>query len=261
MKKRLLSKRPGEGHSKVLRSRVVGEREVLVKMMNVIEAILERKQVILRVINEFHRMLNEGEVCISSHFEKEDLLSHYSWLQENLKSTDQALDAALVHQQIMYSRIYTGRSAVPPAISIRHEHKFPTSNKRKKWQQVLSRCAEEIGSELAARAFEETEIERGKKDTLARNLRDHVLLNKVSSAAEALLTGDLISKISQGSNKHINQSVPKEMIHTLNLLSNSTMPNLPKEIMDTIHSRNAALTNLIEGMQMLESEISISTQQ
>ena len=265
---KLVLKDTNVGHAKVLRSQSnlqVEEREALIKMMNVIEATLERKQTILHVIDEFHNILINCKNCALAHFEEEDFVSHYTWLQENLKSTERALEAAIVHQQIMYSKMYTGLTVLPPVASKRYEQKLPPSNERKKVHCMLSQCTDEFSSELTVRAFKEPLIQQkpgiGQGGTHARKLRENFLLNRISSAVEVLLTGDLVSEMSQENSKHITESIPEVMVQTLNLFSNSNMPNLPQEIMDTIYSRNAALADLIEGMGMLESELIMSTQQ
>ena len=95
------SKNTEVGDYKVLHSQHVCksvERNALVDMIHVIEATIERKQTILDAMNAFHKIFGDVQRCDLPHLEKDEFNSHYIWLQENLKLTEQALEAAMMHQ-------------------------------------------------------------------------------------------------------------------------------------------------------------------
>jgi hypothetical protein len=229
--------------------------------MNIIDSSLERKEAILDVIDKFHHLL-EGNKDAKQHFQKGDLKDHYDWLLESLRLTDQALEAALVHQQIMYGKIYAGMSMVPPTVNNKRQI-VPTSQAGKKWGQILSQGAAEIGSELAQRAFENVlcsnPTHEGTK-VISNTARNEFISNRITSSVEVLLTSELLCKKSHPQNKtrEMHQDAVKIMRKTVSSLTQTLIPQLPKEINSTMKIRESALCDLKESLNMLESELMVT---
>ena len=237
----------------------VTEREALAKLMNIIDASLERKQAILDAIDNFHNLF-EGTKGVFLHLEEDEFKGHYNWLQESLRCTDQALEAALVYQQIMYSSIYTGISMIP-SLHNPIDEQIPTPSKGgKELGRTLGRGAMEIGSELAKRSLNNCSVHnpvsRGKE---AINTRNNFLLNRVSSAVGILLAGDLLIEKSHQDKNDSERYLCIDSIETLrataSLLKHAKMPLLPEEIVDTTNTRQSALDDLEASLKIFESEL------
>ena len=90
----------------------VAERETLVELVGTIDKALKRKALLLDVIDKCNRDIlslkekhgpNYSELVQSGTY-----MAHYSWLQANLRTTNQSLESSLVLLQVMYSKLYTG---------------------------------------------------------------------------------------------------------------------------------------------------------
>lgn len=90
----------------------VAERETLVDLIGTIDAALKRKTMLLDAIdkcNEDVATLREEPGQDTLKFgESSPYLAHYSWLQANLRMTNQSFESSLVLLQTMYGKAYTG---------------------------------------------------------------------------------------------------------------------------------------------------------
>ena len=230
----------------------IAEREALTKLINIIDSTLERKQLILEAIEEYHDQLegNSGSFCE----QEEDFKKHYDWLQNILGQTNQSLEAALVLQQVMYGKIYTGTSMTPENMNDSTVQMIPDSCRGKKWGLALRHCATEIGAELVRKPSKYPALSN--KDAVD-NIGEDFLSNEINSAMGVILTVDLLSEIKcNDGNGHKNFFGP--MRQNLSLMKYAKFPQLPEELVDVIDSRESAFDDLKQSLKMLESELRTS---
>ena len=89
----------------------VAEREALVDLIGTIDAALKRKTLLLDAIDKCNKDIlslreKHGQDAVKS-LESSPFMGHYSWLQANLRTTNQSLDSALVMLRTMYGESYT----------------------------------------------------------------------------------------------------------------------------------------------------------
>ena len=218
----------------------IAEREALVKIMNIIESNLERKREILDAINEFHMI---GAYDISKN---EVFKNHYVWLHENLSFTEEALESALVHQQILYSKIYTGTTMVPNNdMQLLDTNYRSPENVGKKNDLIIQTTAKEIADELMAQIIESS------NNTDAFSARKSFLSNRMSSATGVMLINDLLRRNEELLRTNVSYSITDEVSR----LSTTKIPDLPPELIDASHARFAALNDLKDSLKMLQSEL------
>ncbi len=216
----------------------VAEREVLTKLMNLIDSLLERKDAILDAIDSFHNELGNSLNGPGDEFKQ-----HYEWLQDNLLQTNLALEAALTYQQVMYGKMYSGTSLVTLNTASDSDLMIPDSHHGRKWGHTLSRCATELGSVVTKR-------------TLDQSLSNsETVINSVSSAAALILTTDILSEIKYGKGL---KSVAGALRQNMFSLKLEPIPALPRELSIVATSRKAAMEDLVEALNMLQSELKIN---
>ena len=227
---------------------IVAEREALAKLINIIDSTLERKQLILDAIYKFHDILEQTGGSFFT--QQEDFKKHYDWLQDSLRQTNQALEAAIVFQQVMYGKIYTGLSMLPERKNDSPAQMIPSLIKRQKWELSLRHYAKEIGSEVVRRITKNSFS--SKKDEIS-NMKDDFLSNTMTSAVSTVLTADLLSEIKCETGESL------KMRQSSSLPGQNEFPQLPEELNDVINTRRSALDELGESLKMLQSELTLST--
>jgi len=81
----------------------VAERECVIKLLDVIEKGLYRKNMLLNAIERMNRHQEQSALATTIQREpKETLVEQYSWMFANLEATNEVLEAAVAHMQIMY---------------------------------------------------------------------------------------------------------------------------------------------------------------
>ncbi len=219
---------------------VVAEREALAKIMNVIDSNLERKRAIIDALEQFHSM---GNVDLSKN---DDFTCHYLWLHENLRTTEQALESALVHQQILYSKLYAGTSMVPNTKQSLVNSCHPTFHSSKKNDFIIKKNAKEIANEMITRMSEQI------SDVIdAKNPRHSYMSKRISTATSVMLINNLLRNNQPLLRSNVSESITDEVT----LLSSTRIPDLPPELIDISHARDAALNDLKDALKMLESEL------
>jgi len=90
----------------------VAERETLVELIGTIDAALNRKTMLLDAIEKCNQDISSMREKYGSNDEKlaecSPFMTHYSWLQANLRMTNQSLESSLALLQTMYGKSYTG---------------------------------------------------------------------------------------------------------------------------------------------------------
>lgn len=80
---------------------IVAEREIIIKMIEIIDVAIKRKALLLESIEAMNvvgaKQAKKGEKIVDPAF-----LEHYGWLLANLTATTKCLESALVHLQVMY---------------------------------------------------------------------------------------------------------------------------------------------------------------
>lgn len=89
----------------------LAEREALVDLIGTIDAALKRKTMLLDAIDKCNQDVlsmreKHGQDAVKLA-ESSPFMEHYSWLQANLRITNQTLDSALVLLRTMYGESYT----------------------------------------------------------------------------------------------------------------------------------------------------------
>ena len=224
---------------------VTAEREILAKLMNILESNLERKRNILDAIETFQSLMEKTKSSFRD--QRENFKSHYEWLQESLKQTNQVVEAALIHQQVMYGKLYTGN---PMVTGQGKKERVPVVDDGLLNERMLRRSTVEIGREMASKVLNLSS--QAKKSS-----RDDFLSHTITSAIDMILTADLSSEMKYFGTKGKNDMAP---IVTQNQFArqNFTFPQLPKELMGTVKSRELALEDLKDSVQMLQSELMCS---
>lgn len=217
----------------------VAERELLTKLMNLIESLLERKDAILDAIDSFHNELGNSLNGPGDEFKQ-----HYDWLQDNLLQTNLALEAGLTYQQVMYGKMYSGTSLVTLNTGSDSDLMIPDSHHGRKWGHTLHRCAMELGAEVTKRTLHDQALSNSE-----------TVINSVSSAAALILTTDILSGIKYGKGL---KSVAGALRQNMFSLKLEPIPALPKELSKVATSRQAAMEDLEEALNMLQSELKIS---
>lgn len=110
------------------------EKEILIKLMFMMDSSLKRKARILKTIEAFNRIINN---CVKrSHKSAAALLNipynksfreYYIWLKDSLSSTNYVIKKCITYMQIMYGHAYS--SGIQSAISYRLADTCPSSNK------------------------------------------------------------------------------------------------------------------------------------
>lgn len=90
----------------------VAERETFVELIGTIDAALMRKNMLLDAIEKCNSdiaSMIEDDGPESAKFQQDSpFMAHYTWLQANLRTTNEALESSLVLLQTMYGRLYSG---------------------------------------------------------------------------------------------------------------------------------------------------------
>ncbi len=220
----------------------VAEREALAKTMNIIDSNLERKRAILDAMNEFHMM---GAVDMSKN---EVFKNHYTWLHDNLTLTEEALESAFVHQQILYSKIYTGMTMVPNKHDQYNSNSRSSTNGGKKNDLVIQKTAKEIADELVTRIVD---ISNNNNRNDTHNAREALLTDRLSSATRIMLINALLRKNQPLLKPHVSETITNE----ISRLSSTKIPHLPSQLTNITLARDAAVNDLKESLKMLESEL------
>lgn len=221
---------------------LVTEREALTKLMGIIDSTIERKQALLDAIEAFH-----GQLMDHSHALADEFVHHYDWLQENLNQTNDALESALVYQQIMYGQLYAGNSVANNTNSRNTTQKKMNSSRGKKWERTLQRCAMELGSEMTIRTLQD----------ISFSPNNNTLTDSLHSVASILITTDLISEMNNYGQS--NDDVVQSLRRNISSLSHNSSDSLPMEMMNIVQSRTCAFNDVEEALKMLQSELTMST--
>ena len=83
------------------------------KLMSVVDTLLERKSLLLDALDEMDSCVSlppRKRISTVEHFDHgSEFEEHYVWLSANLDETNERIQAALVHMQVMYGRGYASR--------------------------------------------------------------------------------------------------------------------------------------------------------
>mmetsp|Transcript_30124 Transcript_30124/g.69520 ORF Transcript_30124/g.69520 Transcript_30124/m.69520 type:complete len:383 (+) Transcript_30124:3-1151(+) len=84
----------------------VAEREIVIKLIEVIDSAMKRKSMLLKCLSQCHDATGNN-TDIDDSFKR-----HYSWLLANLRATCASLDSAMAHLQVMYGERYSQSEGV-----------------------------------------------------------------------------------------------------------------------------------------------------
>jgi hypothetical protein len=88
----------------------VAEREALMKLASLLDALIERKAMLLDALEAMQTSVTHSDrhftgigniIKVNKEFQE-----HYAWLDANLDETNLHLDAALTHLQTLYGKAY-----------------------------------------------------------------------------------------------------------------------------------------------------------
>jgi len=244
----------------------ITEREALVKLMCMIELMIERKKLLLKAIDKCHlnyeNAINNGDVP-SKMADHKAFQEHYSWLHSNLKLNEASLEIALAQMQIIYGEAYTGISMLPTekkslsckslqdrnTIAQNEPHNIP-------WMQAVDDFALDVGQDMATRLI-----------SIKPSTTDAYTASMLSSAGGMLLTSDLIANALTDNDQSLQKqrnclktisgsnSSKNILLNQLSLLE-PTHIGLPSEASNLLQARDSAFQALADSVRMFAAEIS-----
>lgn len=244
----------------------ITEREALVKLMCMIELMIERKKLLLKAIDKCHsnyqNAINNGDDP-SKMADHKALQEHYSWLHSNLKLNEASLEIALAQMQIIYGEVYTGismsatKKKSQTCKDVQDRETMILQNKKGDipWVQAMDEFALDIGQDMATRLIS------NKPSTT-----DAYTAAMLSSAGGVLLTLDLITNALSDNRQSLweqrnclkstsgSKSSKALLFNQLNLLEPAHM-GLPSEASDLLQARDSAFQALVDSVNMFSAEI------
>lgn len=244
----------------------VAEREALVKLMCMLESLIERKEAILQAQEKcntvFKTALENGQISPSSPDDKTSTFKeHYAWLQSNAKLTERALEIALIQMQIVYGKAYSGFSPLIPQKKLQPmdqsaevEPSDADIASSSLYYQAVDGFAFAMGEDIANKTLSSSPSEGATKP-----LTDEYMASMLASAGGLLVASDLLmEQLQKGEQtKSIlhNATMKAALLSQLHLLKPEPIQNLPTEFEHVLVSRASAFKALVESVEMLSAEL------
>lgn len=238
----------------------VAERESLVKLLAKLDLAMKRKTMLLSTIEECHNIfenrlkeLNVDAEKLSNEPSNKSFYDHYRWLHENLKTTNQALQVAVLHLQVMYGEGYASivsRGGLESCRSL-----IDIQDHKRKWFNLLRERTAETASSIHENILAPPSLPQDP----VHECRDNYISKRLFSAAELLCTVD----VNRNMTDEMKQTDSKFICHELvnSALIKSTRPLRPGgsgdyyEIINRISNRESGFKALENSIAMLNAEL------
>ena len=228
----------------------VAERETLVKLLAKLDLLMKRKTMLLDTIEDCHSIFENHkkslQVCsnkLSLERRNKSFFDHYRWLHENLKTTNQALQVASLHLQVMY-----GERNIP--VDSRDAYADCTSLTETQDKRKLLNVLRERTTETASLLYQSSQeiVQEHPKD------KDH-FSRRLSSAAGLLLTADITAR-NVSNTRHLCKELIDGSLKNSTIQLKSGGSDECSEIIDKISTRGSGFKALEDSITMLTAELS-----
>ena len=250
--------------SKVVKK--IAEREGLATFMAIIDMLLERKEDLLKTIEQyvkaFETALSAGDAALptgnincdgpmsmtASNCETHtDFRDHLQWLQTNLRGTEKSLQAALAQLQVIYGKGYAGFPITTPIRSL-DQISYGNAHMSLKAANAIDDLTCDVGNTIAQQLCPSLEESKGR-------LTNEYQSCMISSACGMLITSDLFVELIETRPMPIAETIDSTLSGKLQHLEPETISNLPQVAQDALDLRKEAFKNLKESVAMLSAEL------
>jgi hypothetical protein len=227
-------------------SNAIDERDSLALIMSTIDSLIERKEVLLRAIDETNLEVSKRFQANEDIQPPSSILDQFEWLLSNYEITEEALQTAFIHLKIIYGTAWDDKNIV---ISTREEqttmdssrHDVEASDSSIKWRNTIESCALEFSNEI--------------KRNLHNRESEHAI---ISSSAGLLATLNILSDT-----VHDASISDSEILHdTLNAQLDPLKPtilyraNLSEKVQEAVRLQNESFQDLKDSIEIFLTALS-----
>jgi len=245
----------------------IAEREALAHFMAIIDMTLERKECLLKTIEQYGQFFEiavstgdaaeptsnvDGDCPISMEVPKFktyiQFKEHLRWLRTNLKITEKSLQAALVQLQVLYGKGYTG-FPIPSPLRSGEEVPKDSNSETLNAANAIDDLTIELGEILASQLCPASQESR---DRLTNEYQSCM----ISSACSMLLTSDLFVEKIERWPMTIAKMIDSTFDSQLQNLRPEPISNLPQVAQEENWDlRIESFKKLTEAVAMLSDEL------
>ena len=235
----------------------VAERESLVNLLAKLNLTIKRKSMLLSTIEECHyvfenraKELNVDAEKLSNEPSNKSFLDHYRWLHENLKTTNQALQVAFLHLQVMYDEAIAFKRSLES-----HQSLIDAQDHKKKWISLLRDRTSKSASLIHHNELESSPIPQ---DTVHK-FRDNHISKRLSSASELLFAVDVNRHVMGGMKQKDSTLIRHELVNSGLIISTQSLrPGGSGDyngIINRISNRESGFKALENSIAMFNAEL------